>query len=137
LPQLRERLGRIAADVLEKYDLKPGVNIDAEVSVTSLKGETFRWLKDLEPFGVDNPTPVFLTRNLRPVESRPVGRQGNHLKLKLKEGRVVWDAIAFRQAARWVPATSLLDVVYTVGTDRRGGTEMMALKVMDFRPSVS
>jgi single-stranded-DNA-specific exonuclease len=137
LPQLRERLGRIAADVLEKYDLKPGVNIDAEVSVTSLKGETFRWLKDLEPFGVDNPTPVFLTRNLRPVESRPVGRQGNHLKLKLKEGRVVWDAIAFRQVARWVPATSLLDVVYTVGTDRRGGTEMMALKVMDFRPSVS
>ena len=137
LPQLRERLGRIAADALEKYDLKPGLNIDAEVSVTSLKGETFRWLKALEPFGVDNPTPVFLTRNLRPVETRPVGRQGAHLKLKLKEDRVVWDAMAFRQAARWVPGTPMLDVVYTVGTDWRSGTEMMALKVIDFRPSVS
>ena len=77
LPQLKERLGRIAADLLEKHDLKPGLNIDAEVSVANLTGETFRWLKALEPFGVDNPTPVFLTRNLRPIESRPVGRQGN------------------------------------------------------------
>ena len=135
LPQLKERLGRIAADVLEKCDLKPGLNIDAEVSVASLTGETFRWLKALEPFGVDNPTPVFLTRNLRPIESRLVGRRGNHLKLKLKEGGVVWDAMAFRQAARWVPGTSMLDVVYTVGTDWRGGREMMALRVMDFQPS--
>ena len=136
LPQLKERLGRIAADMLEKHELKPGFNIDAEVSVANLTGETFRGLKALEPFGVDNPTPVFLTRNLRPIESRPVGRQGNHLKMKLKEGGVVWDAMAFRQAARWVPDTRSLDVVYTVGTDWRGGREMMSLRVMDFRPSV-
>lgn len=56
LPQLKEKLGRIASEELDKYDLKPGLNIDAEVSVVSLTGETFRWLKGLEPFGVDNPS---------------------------------------------------------------------------------
>ena len=136
LARLKERLVGAADEVLGKLDLQPSLDIDAEVSVVSLTGETFRWLKNLEPFGVENPTPKFLTRNLRPVEARPVGSQGQHLRLKLKEGRVIWDAMAFRQGDQWAPDIPLLDVVYTIGTDWRGGSEVMSLKVLDFRPSV-
>ena len=136
LPSLKERLGRMAEEKLGDLNLTPGLDIDAEVSVSSLMGETFKWLKELEPFGVANSTPVFLTRSMRPEGARLVGGQGQHLKLRLKEGKVIWDAMAFRQADRWVPDTPLLDVVYTIGTDWRGGTEVLALKVLDFRPSV-
>ena len=135
LPFLKERLGGMAEETLRVHDLTPGLDIDAEVPVASLIGETFRWLRDLEPFGVDNPTPTFLTRHLQAVEIRPVGRQGQHLRLKLKEGGVVWDGIAFRKGAEWVSDSPLLDVVYTIGTERRGSTELLALNVLDFRPS--
>ena len=135
LPQLRRNLGQVAEEKFTEVDPQPSLNIDAEVSVASLTGETFRWLKELEPFGAGNPTPTFLTRNLQPVHARPVGGKGQHLRLKLKEGRVVWDAMAFRQWDRWVPDTPLLDVVYSIGTEWRGGTEVLAMKVLDFRPS--
>ena len=64
-----------------------------------------------------------------------MGAQGQHLRLKLREGNVVWDAVAFRQAEQWVPNTPLLDVVYNVGTSWRGDPEVLELKVLDFRPS--
>ena len=135
LPRLKERLALVSEEDMGKPDLTPSLDIDAEVSVASLAGETFRWLKDLEPFGVGNPAPAFLTQNLRPVDARTVGRQGQHLRLKLREGNVVWDAMAFRQRDKWVTDTPLLDVVYTMGTECRGSTEVLALRVLDFRSS--
>ena len=135
LSSLKQRLSRAAGEMLEDVGVRSGLDIDAEVSLSSLKGDAFRWLKELEPFGPGNPTPTFLTRNLKLVEARQIGGKGQHLKLKLKEDKVIWNAMAFRQADRWVPDTQLLDVVYTIGTDSWGGTEVRALKVIDFCPS--
>lgn len=135
LPFLKEKLNKEAGTMLQDASLQPGLNVDAEVPLSGLMGDTFRWLKQLEPFGPSNPTPTFLTRNLKLIEARQVGGQGQHLKLKLKEDKVVWNAMAFRQADRWVPDTQRLDVVYTIGTDSWGGTEILALKVIDFCPS--
>ncbi len=135
LPTLRDRLQRVAEDALGERDLKPILDIDAEVSVSSLVGETFRRLQDLEPFGMENPTPTFLTRNLGLQHARPVGAQGQHLLMKLKEGSVTWDAIAFRRADQWVRDTPMLDVVYTIRTEWRDGNKLLSLKVLDFRPS--
>ena len=65
-----------------------------------------------------------------------MGNKQQHLKLKLKEtGGAVWDAVAFRQGERWIPNVPLVDVVYTIGTERRGATEVLALKVLDFQAS--
>ena len=57
--------------------------------------------------------------------------------MKLKDDRAVWDAMAFRQADRGIPDSGTLDVVYRIGTDRRRGTEMLTLNVLDFRPSAT
>ena len=135
LPRLKERLGRAAEEVLGGVHLEPCLDIDAEVSIANLPGPTFLWLKELEPFGVGNRSPAFLTRNLQVLDVRPMGAAGQHLRLKLKEGRTVWDALAFRQGDRWIPDTAQLDVVYNIGADRRQGAELLVLKVLDLRPS--
>ena len=137
LPALEEKMASVARETEGSIDPEPALDIHAEVPVSSLPGAAFRWIKELEPFGMGNPAPLFLTRGLVPMEARLVGRQKQHLRLKLKEGRVIWDAMAFRQAERWDPDCSSLDVVYTMGTDRRDGAEVLALKVVDFRLSDS
>ena len=137
LPRLEERLGRAADDALGKLDLSPVLNLDAQVSVKSLVGDTYRWLKDLEPYGVGNPAPVFLTRGMQVLNARPVGGNGQHLRMKLKEGGAVWDAIAFRQAEQWHEDAGVVDVVYTPGTQWKGTTQVINLKVLDLRPSGS
>ena len=135
LPKLREKIGRIGEAVLGDLDLLPTLQVEAEVAVGSLLGETFQWIKDLEPYGVDNPKPTFLSRNMRPLDVRHMGAQGQHLRLKLKEAGVVWDAVAFRQGPRWTPGTEQLDAVYSIGTDRWRGEEVLSLKLLAFRPS--
>jgi single-stranded-DNA-specific exonuclease len=134
LPALEARLRQAAEETLPRPTAQP-LYIDAEVSVANLVGETFRWLRELEPFGVDNPAPAFLTRGLRPSDVRQMGDRGQHLRLKLREGRVTWDAVAFRQGGQWPGDAPQLDVVYNLGTDWRGSTEVLALRVLDFRPA--
>ena len=135
LPELEARLVAIAEERLDDLPARPPLYIDAELPVSHLVGDTFRWLKDLEPFGAANRTPTFLTRGMQPLHVRQLGNNGQHLRLKLKDGRVVWDAIAFRQGAQIPQDSSRLDVVYNIGTERRGDNEVLALKVLDFRTS--
>ena len=136
LPELENRMKLVAQKAAERIPPETILDIDAEVPLSSVPGETFRWIKKMEPFGMENPAPRFLTRNLVPVEAKFMGDKKQHLRLKLKErGGAVWDAVAFRQGERWVPNVPLVDVVYTIGTDWRGNTEVLALKVVDFQPS--
>ncbi len=121
LPQLRRCLTEVAEESLGGLDLQPTLEIDAEVPLASLKGDPFRWLRALEPFGPGNPTPLFLTKNVAVTEARLMGGGGQHLRLKLKERGVTWDAVAFRKGEAWDPSTHTVDLVYTLGTDWRGG----------------
>ena len=135
LVALEDKLQTTAQGMLDGQDLEPTLEIDAEIPVVGMMGEPYRWLSALEPFGMGNRMPVLLARNLHPAYVRTTGDRDQHLRLKLKEERVVWDGMAFDQAERWVPGTELIDVVYTLGTEQRGDTRMMSLKVLDFRPS--
>ena len=137
LETLTERLEDIAAQELNQQDLRPRLLIDAEVSASGLAGQLYGWWRALAPFGEANPSPTFLTRGLRPVEVRQMGERGQHLRLKLKEGNAVFDAVAFRLMNGWIKSSSAVDVVYTLGTERRGTTEVMSLRIMDLRPSSS
>ena len=57
LSPLKDRLTRVSEEALGGLDPNSHIDVDAEVPVASLVGETFRWLKLLEPFGVDNRVP--------------------------------------------------------------------------------
>jgi len=89
------------------------------VPLGDLDGETIRWLKHLEPFGQDNPQPVFLSRQVRVMEARAIGEDGQHLRLKLRDGRVTWPAIAFDLGGALPAAGRTVDIVYSLAADRR------------------
>ncbi len=135
LPALEQRLQRAATDAMDEQDLEPCLEIDVEAPAASLVGDTYKWLEALEPFGPANRTPVFLSRGLEPVNVRFLGERGQHLKLRLKERGVTWDATAFDLGERWPNGVVRIDAAYTLSTERRGDTRVMSLKLLDFRPS--
>ena len=135
LPALKERLDAIAAREIGSADLQPAIEIDAHVRIASLMGDNFRFLRDLAPYGEGNPTPVFLTREVKVMDAQTVGAQGNHLRLKLQHGGSVWDAMAFGRGGEWTGEVDLLDIVYTLSVDTWGGSRKIKLIVDDFRPS--
>ena len=137
LPLLEQRLTGVASQMLGDLDLTPTLWIDAEAAPSSLMGETYKELRALEPFGAGNPAPVFLARNLKLASSRAMGRSGQHLRLKLSDGRVTWNAMAFRWGDREVPSAERLDLVYSLTTQGWDGQKVLALRVHDLRPSGS
>ncbi|MFN8558202.1 MAG: hypothetical protein U0531_12970 [Dehalococcoidia bacterium] len=98
-----------------------------------LRGDTLRWLTRFEPCGQENPVPVFVSRNVLVAKSWTVGADGRHLRLKLREGPVAWEAVAFDLGPQAPRAGERIDLLYSVAEDRRGfGLE---LQVKDFAPA--
>ncbi len=132
LPEIKQRLIAIAAEQLADIDLTPALEIDAEFPLASLRGDEIRWLSRLAPHGIGNPQPSFLSRNVVVAERAQVGVDNAHLRLKLRDGAVVWPAIAFRQDGDGIDEGSRVDLVYTIGADRYL-SDGLQLRVLDVR----
>ena len=114
LPHLYERLLKIAEKELAGVDLRPKIDIDAEVTLKDLAGGTYRSIQQLEPFGQANPQPTFVTRNVKVVNCRTMGSDNGHLRLKLEQNGPGWDAVAFGFGASQVEKCDPLDIVYNL-----------------------
>jgi single-stranded-DNA-specific exonuclease len=135
LPQLQKRLLTLAEAQLAGIDLRPHIDIDAEVPLSVFAGETFKDIQRLAPFGSGNPLPAFVSRRVEIVDQRPIGSQGEHLGLKLKHEGIAWDAIGFRFGNRAQEVTTYLDIAYNLDIDRWNGGERLRLKILDFDPA--
>jgi len=135
LPRLQQALLHLATTELAGVELQPRLDIDAEVSLPDLGGETFRTIQQLAPFGQGNPAPTFLSRGVGVIDCGTIGSNGGHLKLKLKQGGTVWHGIAFRFGNYLAEVASPLDIVYNLEIDRWGGEEKLRLNILDFAPT--
>lgn len=133
LPLLAQQLKALAAEALADKELRPTLSIDAEVGLGELNRQLYDWLAHLEPFGYANPVPLFMTRRLRVVSARAVGADRSHLKLVLSDGRVRWNAIAFRQGYWLGRLPSYIDVAYQFDLNKWNDREQLQLNVRDLR----
>jgi single-stranded-DNA-specific exonuclease len=135
LARLQKQLLDIAETNLAGLDLRPHIDIDAEVPLSAFVGDTFKQIQQLAPFGSGNPLPTFVSRCVEIIDQRQIGNQGEHLKLKLRQEGTVWDAIAFRFGSLAQEMTTCLDIAYNLDIDRWNSEERLRLKLLDFAPS--
>ncbi len=135
LARLEHNLSQLATTELAGADLRPQLDIDAEVTLPDLSGDTFKTIQQLAPFGRGNPAPTFLSRRAEVVDCRTMGNSREHLRLKLKQGSTVWDGVAFRLGDFLAEVSPHLDIVYNLEIDRWGGKEKLRLNILDFAPS--
>ena len=78
--------------------LQPTINIEAEIRLDDITPQFFNILRHLEPFGLGNPRPIFVTHNLiNNHATRRVGQQGTHLHLDVTDRTAAIAGIAFGQ----------------------------------------
>ncbi|GAI25918.1 unnamed protein product, partial [marine sediment metagenome] len=119
---------------LDGVDLRPQLDIDAEVTLPDLGGDTFQTAQQLAPFGRGNPVPTFISRRVEVVDCRTMGDNAEHLRMKLNQGGSVWDGVGFRLGNYLDEVSSPLDIVYNLEVDRWGGEERLRLNILDFGP---
>jgi single-stranded-DNA-specific exonuclease len=137
LPALQKKLLDIAGQKLDAANLRPTISIDGEVNLRGVRPALVEAITNLQPFGYGNPTPRFLSQNLRVKYRKTVGQEGKHLKLTLNDGRYDWDAIAFRQG-HWIDRVHVsghIDVVYSLEFNEWNGRRNLQLNIKDLRPS--
>ena len=135
LPALKQALNAIAARALAGIDLRPHLDIDAEVTLTELSdGKIFETITNLAPFGEGNPPPSFLSRNVHVLDCRTMGSSANHLRLKLKQNGSTWNAVAFGFGKCIKDIISPMDIVFNLEVDRWNGRETLRLNIIDLSP---
>lgn len=133
LDALRERLTEVAAQRLEGLDLMPTVEIDAELDLADVDWAFQGLLEQLEPTGVENATPLFVSRNVQVYNHRAVGDDGRHLQLQVGDGRRGLKCIAFRQGDWASMLPRRVDLAYTVSVNEWNGRRDLQLVVKDIQ----
>jgi len=135
LPELVRKLNDIAMQQLEHLDLRPSLEIDARLALSELSLDLFHSMQRLAPFGQDNPVPLFLSRGVMLMEMRAMGSDGRHLRLKIKEGKCLRDAVAFDVGTHSLKIGMPLDIVYNFELDEWNGEKNLRLNIRDYADS--
>ncbi|MDP3680829.1 MAG: single-stranded-DNA-specific exonuclease RecJ [Flavobacterium sp.] len=66
--------------------LTPEIAVDAEIDFADITPKLIRILKQFQPYGPQNMTPIFLTKNIKDTGyGKPLGQEDEHLKLFVKQ----------------------------------------------------
>ncbi len=142
LAKFKKCLTKIVEKELNEKKLTRVLKIDFELRLSDLTWKFYEILEKFTPFGIGNPKPVFCTRNLRIVEKRTVGNNGNHLKIKLDDPQtekiekvLAFDGIGFGLGsfAAEVKTGDLVDIAYTLEKNVWNNEETLQLKIRDIK----
>ena len=134
LSQLKQALLEIAAEELEGVDLRPKIDIDAETTLPDLGGNTYPTIQKMAPFGQGNPVPTFLSRQVEVVSSSTMGSDNSHLRMRVKQGAMLFDAVGFGLGNYINEVSNHIDIVYNLELDHWNGQSKLRLNVLDFEP---
>jgi len=136
LPMLVEKLRKIAAQQLMDKDLRPRIFAETEIPLSELKPDLLKYLEWLQPTGMGNPAPIFMSSGLKVTRQKAIGSDSSHLKLTVTDGNITYDAIAFRQGHWIAQLPPFIDLMYTFELNEFNGQVTLQLNVRDIRPSI-
>jgi len=134
--ELRDRLNELGRELISDDDLRPAIEIDAEVALAEVDQDLAVQLQALEPCGEGNPEPLLAARDVRVRQSRTVGAAGRHLKLVAEDrGRQI-DCIGFGLGDRMAeaPPAARVDLCFVPRMDDFTGLPRLQLQLADIRP---
>lgn len=117
--------------------------IDGEFFLDDVNWENYGWLEKLEPFGMANPKPIFLFKNLKIKSIRTFGNGGLHLELSFKKsGGETIKAIGFFMSSslrlsenrnNGLKPGDIIDLCASFDKNYYNGNIELRLKITDFK----
>ena len=133
--KFRQKFEQIARDN-HTEDLVSVIKIDKEINLKDINLENVKQLKLLEPFGEANKTPIFIYKNLK-IDSIRALSEGKHLKLTLKDGNTIINAIGFNMGeySEEFLIGDKIDVIGLLEINTFNGVENVQINMKDLRKS--
>jgi len=134
-----DRFEQYVNSTITEEQLVPRIFIDMELSFSEINDEFFKTMSQFQPFGPENMSPVFVSRNVFDTGSgRMVGSSGEHLKLDLCQestGQKSFSAIAFSQANHfeYIRGGNPFDICYSLEMNEFRGNRNLQLNIRDIK----
>ncbi len=134
----KDRFEEVVSRMITPDLLVPQIDVDAVINLNQINDKFFRILKQFQPFGPGNMSPVFASTDLVDSgESRLVGSDKEHIKLSiLQNGNpVVYQGIAFQLAEhyRLLHDKQRFNICYTVTENVFRGETTLQIRVKDIK----
>jgi single-stranded-DNA-specific exonuclease len=137
----RECFNEIIYKKLNGQKPVPFIYYDTELDFSEITPRFFRLLKQFEPFGPENLSPVFLARRVKNVRfTRPVGDNNTHLKLHVSQeanSNCVMEGIGF-DLGHWnekLQNGAMVDILFALGENHWNNKTTIQLIVKGIRES--
>jgi len=134
-----DRFEQYVNSTITEEQLVPRIFIDTELSFSEINEEFFKIMSQFQPFGPENMSPVFVSRNVFDTGSgRMVGSSGEHLKLDLCQestGQKSFSAIAFSQANHfeYIKGGNPFNICYSLEMNEFRGNRNLQLNIRDIK----
>ncbi|MDR0229697.1 MAG: single-stranded-DNA-specific exonuclease RecJ [Flavobacteriaceae bacterium] len=135
----KARFEEVVASTINEKDLIPEIEIDAVIDFTDITDKFYRILKQFEPFGPENMSPVFLTHEVSDTGyAKKVGKNGEHLRLTVKQGRNMehkYAAIGFNLGSSFedIEDRQECTIVYSIEENVWNGKISLQLQIKDLQ----
>ncbi|HIR73647.1 MAG TPA: single-stranded-DNA-specific exonuclease RecJ [Candidatus Coprenecus pullicola] len=132
-----DKFEKVVAEKITEDILTPVVQIDTYLDFKQITPKFFRILKQFQPFGPGNQSPVFITENVYDNgNGRLVGSGNGHMKLELIQEDEPYryiSAIAFNRAEHFehLHAGNPVDICYSIAENYYRGIANIQLRVKD------
>lgn len=93
--ELRDKLNKLADELLTDEDFIPVTYLDEEVRLEEISLATLDEIGLLSPFGVDNPKPKVVINHVEISSIRKIGSEQNHLKITVQDQDANLDGVGF------------------------------------------
>ena len=136
IPEFRRQVCALAASFYQDDVPRTSLDIDCTIQPELLTISGIDSLRILEPCGNGCPKPVLAMHNLTIERISMVGG-GRHMRLRLRGGRQVFNAIYFSanpQTAS-IAAGDVVDVAFNPQVNEYRGERTVQMNVLDIRPS--
>lgn len=136
IEDLRKRVNEIADYNLNKEDLIENVKVEYELEEESVTLGLVDDLHKLEPFGLSNPSPRFIMRDLLLTNIYKIGKNKQHLKL-ICENEKSYECIGFNMAylADNFQEGDKIDVLFQVDENNFNNERKLQFLLKDIRLS--
>lgn len=137
LNQLIADLKTYARETILDDLLIPQLAVDLELPLSLVSVDLLTQIDQLKPYGIGNPEPVFVSRNVGVAGSNFVGKDGFHLSLKLFDGTNYYKGIMFDAKNLGISGFNFgdrIDVAYIASLKSYNGETLVDLVIKDVLP---
>ena len=129
LQAFEDKINEYALDMIPEEVLAPRVIAEVEINAADINRKLVDILALMEPFGMGNPEPLFITRNLNVLQRQRVG-DGSHLRLQVQgkdASPISCIAFGMGDAADIIELGGSIDLCYSIRLNVYNGIESVQM----------